>query len=119
MDIIPALAVFLIFASVCITGVFWLVKKALDLLAGRRSDSLPISIEEAQSGSMLLHSIDQGAEYIEAFAFDGNPDEYFMEQRAANVLQNKKYTAIEFKDAEGRTHRYDRVVLQQRGWPIY
>ncbi len=118
MNIILALALLLILASIIITGAAWLVKKAMDVLIGKGSDPLPASIEEARPGTMLLRSMDHGAEYTEVHTYDGDTDTYFMEQRAANYLQGKKYTCIEFKDVEGKTHRFDRTGLHERGWSI-
>ena len=118
MNVIFALVLFLILASIAIIGVIWLVQKALVMLVGKGSDPLPTSIEEARPGTMLLHTSDGGAEYTEALTYDGSPETYFMEQRAANYMQDNKYTFIEFKDAEGKTHRYDRAGLQQKGWSI-
>lgn len=118
MNIILALALLLILASTIIFCAAWLVKKAMDMLIGRGSDPLPASIEEARPGTMLLCSMDHGAEYTEVLTYDGATDTYFMEQRAANYMQGEKYTCIEFKDVEGRTHRYDRAGLRERGWSI-
>ncbi len=118
MSIILAVALLLILASMIITCVAWLVKKAMDTLIGKGSDPLPASIEEARPGTMLLRSMDHGAEYTEVLTYDGATDTYFMEQRAANYMQGKKYTCIEFKDVEGKTHRFDRDGLRERGWSI-
>lgn len=118
MSIILALALLLILASIVITCVALLIKKAMDLLIGKGTEPLPVSIEEARPGTMLLRSSDGGAEYTEVLTYDGATDTYFIEQRAANYMQDKKYTAIEFKDAEGKAHRIDRSSLQQRGWNI-
>jgi hypothetical protein len=118
MSIILAVAFLIILASIVITCVALLIKQAMDLLIGKNTEPLPVSIEEARPGTMLLRSIDHGAEYIEVLTYDGATDTYFIEQRAANYMQNKKYTTIEFKDAEGKTHRIDRSRLQQQGWGI-
>jgi hypothetical protein len=118
MSIILAVTFLIMLASIVITCVALLIKKAMDLLIGKKTEPLPVSIEEARPGTMLLRSIDGGAEYTEVLTYDGATDTYFIEQRAANYMQDKKYTAIEFKDAEGKTHRVDRSQLHQRGWGI-
>ena len=118
MSIILAIALLLIMASIIIAGAAWLVKKAMDLLIGKGSDALPASIEEARAGTMLLRSMDHETEYTEVLSYDGGTDTYFMEQRAANYMQDTKYTCVEFKDVEGKTHRYDLARLREQGWSI-
>jgi len=118
MDIILILVFIAILTLFVILGAIWLISKAIDTFFEKDTDLLPTSIEEAQPGTILVHSNERDAEYTEVIRYNGDMDIPFMEQRAADYLQEEKYTYVEFKDAEGRTYRYDRSKLLQLGWPF-
>ena len=101
-----------------ITGAIWLIGKAIDTFIDKDAPLLPNSIADAQSGTILVHSNERGAEYTEVIMHNGDMNTAFMEQRAADYLQEDKYTFVEFKDAEGRTYHYDRPKLIKLGWPF-
>lgn len=118
MNIIFIFVLITILVLVLIRGIIWLISKAIDTFIEKDSDLLPTSIEEAQPGTILVHSNERGAEYTEVIRYNHDMDIPFMEQRAADYLQEEKYTYVEFKDAEGRTYRYDRAKLLKLGWPF-
>lgn len=118
MNILLMLVFISILTLLLISAAIWLISKAIDTFLERDSNLLPDSIEDARPGTILVHSNERGAEYTEVITYNGEMDTPFMEQRAADYLQEDKYTSVEFKDAEGKTYRYDRPKLLQLGWPF-
>ena len=118
MNIILILILLTILTLVVIIAAIWLISKAIDTFIEKDDGPLPTTIEEAQPGTILVHSNESGAAYTEVIRYNFDMDVPFMEQRAADYLQEEKYTYVEFKDAEGRTYRYDRPELLKLGWPF-
>lgn len=118
MDIILILISLTILTLVLIIGAVWLISKIIDTFVEKDASLLPTSIEEAQPGTILVHSNERGADYTEVIRYNFDMDVPFMEQRAADYLQEEKYIYVEFKDADGRTYRYDRPTLLKLGWPF-
>ena len=118
MNIILIFILLTILTLVVIIAAIWLISKAIDAFIEKDMGLLPTTIEEAQTGTILVHSNERGADYTEVIKYDFDMDIPFMEQRAADYLQEEKYIYVEFKDAEGRTYRYNRAKLLKLGWPF-
>ena len=119
MNIILIFILLTILTLVVIIATIWLIRKAIDTFIDKDDGPLPTTIEEAQPGTILVHSNERGAAYTEVIRYNQDDmDISFMEQRAADYLQEEKYIYVEFKDAEGRIYRYDRSKLLKLGWPF-
>jgi len=70
-------------------------------------------IEELAPGTMLVHHADGSKR---EHAYDGETDDQYHEECAADHLSCDGTTFVEIKDITGKVYRYDRAAMVRLKW---